>query len=120
MSDIEHDVIGSDAHRGASHRKRLISIDLIADERRRQVTKKGYTEEHDDRHDNGSLGLAAAAYAIPNGSFRVRREIVWPYAADEFHPSPDDVDGRLRELAKAGALVAAEIDRLLRWANAND
>ncbi len=93
------------------------SIDLIANERRRQVTEEGYTEEHDDGHEHGQLALAAAAYAIPTGSYRASREMVWPFEADSLSPSPDDVEGRLHELTKAGALIAAEMDRLIRWSD---
>ena len=37
----------------------------------------------------------------------------WPWL-DGWKPTPDD---RIRELAKAGALIAAEIDRLQRIQN---
>ena len=39
-------------------------LDVIA-ERRRQVEEKNWTPEHDDSHELGELGLAAALYAIP-------------------------------------------------------
>jgi gamma-glutamylcyclotransferase (GGCT)/AIG2-like uncharacterized protein YtfP len=35
----------------------------------------------------------------------------WPWDESAFKPSPDN---RIKELTKAGALIAAEIDRLLR------
>ena len=34
---------------------------------------------------------------------------LWPWALSQWKPTPDD---RIRELTKAGALIAAEIDRL--------
>ena len=37
--------------------------DVLA-ERRRQVEAEGWTPEHDDAHDDGSLALAGAAYAV--------------------------------------------------------
>lgn len=40
-------------------------ISIIAAERKRQIEVKGYTPEHDDAHDLGELGLAAALYALP-------------------------------------------------------
>jgi hypothetical protein len=36
---------------------------------------------------------------------------LWPFYCVQFKPSPDN---RIRELEKAGALIAAEIDRLQR------
>lgn len=35
---------------------------------------------------------------------------MWPWSDEKWNPEPDN---RIRELAKAGALIAAEIDRLL-------
>lgn len=37
--------------------------------------------------------------------------MMWPFSQEWWKPTPDD---RIRELAKAGALIAAEIDRLQR------
>jgi hypothetical protein len=36
---------------------------------------------------------------------------LWPFAPERWKPSPSN---RIRELVKAGALIAAEIDRLQR------
>lgn len=36
---------------------------------------------------------------------------IWPWDKSWWKPTPDD---RIRELIKAGALIAAEIDRLQR------
>jgi hypothetical protein len=85
---------------------------LIAAERERQVTAEGWTPEHDDHHDGSHLAQAAACYALP--PIALRRTVwewVWPWHEDWWKPSPDD---RVRELTKAGALIAAEIDRLTR------
>ena len=41
-------------------------IDLIADERRRQIEVEKWTPEHDDEHAENELALAAAVYAIPD------------------------------------------------------
>ncbi len=38
-------------------------VELIAAERQRQMTAEGWTHEHDDEHDDGSLATAAACYA---------------------------------------------------------
>lgn len=85
---------------------------LIADERARQITQEGWTPEHDDGHSNGDLAVAAACYAAPGGQLRgeeIREQ--WPWENAWWKPTPND---RVRELVKAGALIAAEIDRLLR------
>lgn len=46
---------------------------------------------------------------------RLSKPLRWPWEAEAFKPTPDD---RVRELVKAGALIAAEIDRLGRAASA--
>jgi hypothetical protein len=89
------------------------ALDLIAKERSRQVEDEGWTPEHDDTHVGGNLALAAACYAIPASSrdapyYPIR---LWPFWPEWFKPTPND---RLRELAKAGALIVAEIERLQR------
>lgn len=82
-------------------------IGLISQERQRQVTQEGWTPEHDDEHVNGELAIAAAVYATPAN---IRIVSAWPFD-DGFKPTPTD---RIRELVKAAALIAAEIDRLQR------
>ena len=87
-------------------------IELIAEERQRQITAEGWTPEHDDEHDNEQLAQAAACYAMPP---RLRGPLPWPWDADWWKPGD-----RIRELTKAGALIAAEIDRLQRAAGASE
>lgn len=91
-------------------------LDLIAAERQRQIAVEGWTPEHDAGHaGNEALARAAAAYATPA---RLREQLpvpfaglpaLWPWDFCHWKPTPDD---RVRELVKAGALIAAEIDRL--------
>ena len=91
-------------------------IELIAEERARQVSKECWTPEHDDKHVDNELARAAACYALPLRSFQyppVGLERLWPWDWKWWKPTPDD---RIRELSKAGALIAAEIDRLQRLA----
>lgn len=87
-------------------------MSLIAAERRRQVEVEGYGADHDRDEVSESLVRAAVCYATP-AYRRVmlgrRAPIDWPWEADYWKPTPDD---RVRELVKAGALIAAEIDRL--------
>lgn len=90
-------------------------IDLIAAERQRQLSAEGYTPEHDDKHIGGALARAAAVYAIPYSTRVCNRylfELLWPWEQRWYKPS--GASNRIRELEKAGALIAAEIDRLLR------
>lgn len=95
-------------------------VALIASERRRQIESEGWTPSHDDEHALNELATAAACYAAPDtcgyvddGGTRPRMAILahWPWSSHWWKPG-----GRLRELAKAGALIAAEIDRLQRAA----
>lgn len=81
-------------------------VDVVK-ERGRQRQQEGWTYDHDDAHTDGSLALAAAAYAI--GGFRGSQ--IWPWHEDGWKPKPDD---RLRDLTRAGALILAEIERLYR------
>lgn len=94
-------------------------LDLIAAERRRQVDDEGWTPKHDDQHGKDELAKAAACYCVPE-RMREREvspigttvlELLWPFDDEWWKPKPDD---RVRELVKAGALIAAEIDRLQR------
>ena len=84
-----------------------LSINLIEAERNRQQYVEGWTEEHDDKHVNNELALAAACYAVPD----VFSQGYWPPTWDLSWYKPTT---RIRDLVKAGALIAAEIDRLQR------
>lgn len=92
-------------------------IDLIAEERQRQVEVEGWTKEHDAEHKNGELAKAAICYADPNVYYHQENRLFrfripnkfWPKQWDIYWFKPTD---RIRDLVKAGALIAAEIDRL--------
>jgi hypothetical protein len=93
--------------------------DLIAAERQRQIDAEGWTPEHDAGHVDESLATVAALYALPKG---LREKplldvplyrVLWPRHSWEFRYWKP-TDDRVRELVKAGALIAAEIDRLQR------
>lgn len=79
---------------------------LIRAERTRQ-RRLGWTKNHDFRHQQGQLLAAAICYAVPPEHRALILRAYWPHSF-EYHPSID----RVRELVKAGALIAAEIDRL--------
>ena len=98
-------------------------LSIIA-ERCRQVQMLGWTPAHDDEHDAGELAGAASAYAA--------------HASDALHPfSQGDAfrDGTvpdgwcwgtewwkpgkpMRNLEKAGALIVAEMERMVRQGGA--
>jgi len=90
---------------------------LIAQERQRQIEKAGWTPEHDDEHDPGTLAQAGAVYAsqVAVGlGLEIAKDYVlfpqaWPFDMEWYKPSDP-----IRQLVKAGALIAAEIDRLQR------
>jgi len=96
--------------------------ELIAIERERQIKEEGWTSQHDDRMyaNTHCLSMAAASYALPDhlrydpkGSTMptIGNQYLWPWESKWFKPSPED---RIKELTKAGALIAAEIDLLIR------
>lgn len=97
--------------------KALDGVALIAAERKRQVESEGWTPEHDDVHEMGELPAAAMCYAaecVEEDIVQVADEYFasdwWPWDASWWKPSDDPI----RNLVKAGALIAAEIDRLQR------
>lgn len=92
-------------------------VQLIGAERLRQVKIERFTALHDDSHKSKQLAKAAASYlaahAYPDESsdYGENRPLSdWPWGAKWWKPSPDPVPN----LVKAGALIAAEIDRLQR------
>lgn len=87
-------------------------IELIAEERQRQIEKEGWTPEHDDGHLEGEMVNAAAGYMVHAllGVFGRTPPQMWPWNRVWWKPSEDPI----RNLTKAGALIAAEIDRIQR------
>jgi len=92
--------------------------ELIFAERMRQIKEEGWTEEHDDRHQDAELAWAACYYAMPCP--KAFRDVIVPPLAmfpdnwDESYAKRRGYYDRVRDLVKAGALIAAEIDRLRR------
>jgi hypothetical protein len=87
---------------------------LIAAERKRQIESEKWTAEHDDEHDAGQMVEAAVTYALEatydgpalKGTWFKK---YWPWDDESFKPKNPPQD-----LIRAGALIAAEIDRLQR------
>lgn len=99
----------------------MSGVDLIAAERTRQIEEEGWTPEHDAQHRGSALAWAAACYAAPVPIYRQERLAAgtsfldpwpWRYGGQDKRNAAPTPDERLRELVKAGALIAAEIDRL--------
>lgn len=108
----------------------MTGVELIAKERARQITDEGWSREHDEQYSNNELVYAAMSYLKPVkeyvkkslrfdtgdiadpsfSDFEIETEKDWPFDPMWWKPSPDN---RVKELVKAGALIAAEIDRLL-------
>lgn len=83
---------------------------LIAAERARQVCAAGWTPEHDqDHHGQGELALHAAELALAGTDWES------PLVGDDdWGLVAKHAGDRQRQLVIAGALIAAEIDRLDR------
>lgn len=106
-------------------------IELIAEERQRQIEVEGYSKEHDSQH-NVSEFISAARTYIDAAMLTTKSEEIgnsseasmswhkhnepfewkylklgWPWEEASFKPTTS-----LKDLIKAGALIAAAIDRL--------
>lgn len=111
--------------------------ELIAEERQRQIEKEGWSAEHDEQHTKGELALVAALYASPIQLYKKQNlstefsEVSfidpWPWFDRVENTRYGDLStyevrawdkrkqhDKLRRLVIAGALIAAEIDRLQR------
>ena len=98
-------------------------IELITEERQRQIEVEGYSAQHDSQHNASEFVYAAIAYTeaakvgiicqeFGNASEteiilrKAEKGRIYPFGWD-FKPSTN-----VRDLVKAGALIAAAIDRL--------
>ncbi len=87
----------------------MTGTELIVTERTRQIKEEGWSSSHDATHSAGELADAAACYALARKRKDGDPVRYWPWDLQWWKPIPND---RIRELVKAGALIAAEIDRL--------
>ena len=84
--------------------------DLIRDERRRQQEVEGYDAMHDRHHTPQVLCRAAVGYALHEDPSKLVADAaadLWPWSKEYWKPKD-----QLRNLVRAGALIAAAIDRL--------
>jgi hypothetical protein len=86
-------------------------IELIAEERQRQIEKEGWTKEHDAKHNKSQLAILAMLYVCPPKHRTMLSPTNWLKSMgwDSKWWKPTE---RIKELQKAGALIAAEIDRI--------
>ena len=94
---------------------------MIVAERERQQAEEGYELAHDDEHGEGQLALLAAAYALssrrdlPSGKFGGDyEEVIGELEAYDWAFKPR---GAVEDLIRAGALVLAELERVMRELN---
>lgn len=95
--------------------ERMTGAELIAAERSRQITQENWDSQHDDEHSCGTLSVIAAALAVSGTDARVEDpcdRVIDGY--DCWGLRKKHGDNPIRCLAIAGALIAAEIDRLQR------
>ncbi len=92
--------------------RRADGAGLIAAERQRQIDAENWTPEHDDTHTIGELVDAAVCYLRHGLDAEMPVVWPWPWTEDWWKPSDDPI----KNLVRAGALIAAEIDRLTRAA----
>ena len=84
---------------------------LIQKERQRQIESEVWTPEHDDKHTTFELSRAAVCYVFSVVNIYSVANW-WPWEWNWWKTSSNPI----RNLVKAGALIAAEIDRLQRAA----
>lgn len=104
-------------------------VSQIFTERMRQIHKEGFDADHDLEHRLGQLTEAALCYGhvasaemrgscaeewsydmVSTATLYGGMLCSWPWTEKDWKPSDDPI----RNLVKAGALIAAEIDRIQR------
>lgn len=123
-----------ECNRAVGSRDGLSGVELITAERQRQISKENWTAEHDDTHGGAEMALMAAHYTLlaaqedcadqtmagPEANDLTRLiDLAMPRLIPSgWRPSSKakirNLDGRIGNLVRAGALIAAEIDRLQR------
>ena len=105
---------------------KMNGAERIAEERARQIIKEQWTAYHDDCLGD-QLARAAVCYALPEkirsvyiGGLFMKQSLLNELWSWDKHWWKSVPDSRIRELEKAGALIAAEIDRLLRKQEASN
>ena len=107
ISDNDIEYIRTDVLKGTSGGNDGAS--LIMKERQRQIEVEGFDENHDAKENINSLISAAIAYAVASRQDpdKWTAKDWWPWDAKWWKPTT-----RKRNLEKAGALIAAALDKL--------
>lgn len=110
------DVLISKLFIDINNSKVIDGVTKIMLERLRHREVERWTEDRDKHYSNEELALAAAAYAVPpkfSYTWGMKifnfRELLWPWGKTWLKSAEEN---RMRDLEKAGALIASEIDRL--------
>lgn len=98
----------------------MTGAERIAAERQRQILEEGYSAERDAAYQNDELAFAACYYAVPHAlefsqeshTMSVRPNDLFALTGWNAKYAKRPRHNRIRQLAIAGALIAAEIDRL--------
>lgn len=84
------------------------AIDLVKEEREKQINKHGYTAVYDRQHPKKAVLYGALAYLnsiIYSSNVGIED---WPFKEESFKP-----EGDIKNLVKAAAMIIAEIDKRL-------
>lgn len=85
----------------------MTGADLIALERTKQIKVEGYDSKHDLSLDDEALEMASIAYILSSVGKRKESMKYWPWLLPYIKPKT-----KVRDLVRAGALIAAAIDRI--------
>lgn len=85
------------------------AVVLMVAERERQITGERFEPGHDEEHEPGDLAMAGICYAAMHTDKALHDGLDWPLDIGWWKPKD-----RLRDLVRAGALIAADADRDVR------
>ncbi|MHC4621481.1 MAG: hypothetical protein ACYTEQ_27380 [Planctomycetota bacterium] len=90
----------------------MTGLELIAEERREQVEIHGYDAAHDRHNDQGELAESALCVLAMAQNHDGTAELYWPASWSYNWQQKVEAKDRMGKLIVAGALIAAELDRM--------